>query len=119
MQRMSEIETPSFERRMIGRLLSTAAGSARVRSALLIAGLITFSAAAANTAPDSDIEKIVAAELHRVLPAREPGAAVAVLMQGRTLFFNFGWADRARKQPITQDSLFNLASVGKVFDATL
>src|SRR5262249_25836425 len=37
----------------------------------------------------------------------------------RTLFFNYGMADVARQQPITSDSLFNLASVGKAFIATL
>jgi beta-lactamase class C len=47
------------------------------------------------------------------------GAAVAVRIAGRTLFFNEGMADQATKRPITSDSLFNLASLGKVFDATL
>jgi beta-lactamase class C len=45
--------------------------------------------------------------------------AVAVHMDGRTLFFNYGMADVARKEPITSDSLFNLASVTKAFLATL
>jgi len=50
----------------------------------------------------------------------EPGgAAVAVRIAGRTLFVNVGMADQATKRPITSDSLFNLASLGKVFDATL
>ena len=35
------------------------------------------------------------------------------------MFFNAGMADQAAKLPITSDSLFNLASLGKVFDATL
>jgi beta-lactamase class C len=45
--------------------------------------------------------------------------AVALSIDGRTLFFNYGMADVARKTPITSDSLFNLASVGKAFIATL
>ncbi|OLB71338.1 MAG: hypothetical protein AUI16_23390 [Alphaproteobacteria bacterium 13_2_20CM_2_64_7] len=47
------------------------------------------------------------------------GMAVALHIDGRTLLFNYGMADVARKQPITSDSLFNLASVGKAFIATL
>jgi len=45
--------------------------------------------------------------------------AVAVHIEGRTLSFNYGLADVARKEPITSDVLFNLASVGKVFLSTL
>jgi beta-lactamase class C len=47
------------------------------------------------------------------------GMAVALHIDGRTLFFNYGMADVARKTPIASDSLFNLASVGKAFIATL
>ncbi len=47
------------------------------------------------------------------------GVAVAVRMNGRTLFFNYGLADQAAKRPITSDSLFNVGSVRKVFEATL
>ena len=45
--------------------------------------------------------------------------AVALTIDGRTEFFNFGMADTARKQAMTSDALFNLASVGKVFTSTL
>ena len=47
------------------------------------------------------------------------GMAVALTIDGRTEFFNFGMADTARKQAMTSDALFNLASVGKVFTSTL
>jgi beta-lactamase class C len=46
-------------------------------------------------------------------------AAVAVRARGRTLFFNYGFADLKHRQPITTDSLFNLASVRKLFEADL
>ncbi len=45
------------------------------------------------------------------------GVAVAVHVDGRTLFMNFG--DAAPGRPVTSDSLFNLASIGKVFVSTL
>ena len=40
-------------------------------------------------------------------------------IDGRTLFFNYGFADLAAKRPITSDSLFNLASLRKLFEVTL
>src|SRR4030095_6455388 len=40
-------------------------------------------------------------------------------MDGRTVFFDSGLTDVAKKRPVTSDSLFNLASISKVFDATL
>jgi len=72
---------------------------------------------AMSAASDAEVEQVVAQEIHKVLAPG--GAAVAVRIDGRTLFFNFGLADCASKRPITSDSLFNLASVGKVFDVTL
>jgi beta-lactamase class C len=47
------------------------------------------------------------------------GLAVAVYTAGQTRFFNYGLADQATGHPITSDSLFNLASVRKLFEATL
>ena len=35
------------------------------------------------------------------------------------LFFNYGLADQAAKRPVTSDSLFNVGSVRKIFEATL
>jgi beta-lactamase class C len=47
------------------------------------------------------------------------GVAAAVQIGGRNLFFNYGYADQAEKRPITSDSLFNVGSVRKVFEAAL
>ena len=47
------------------------------------------------------------------------GTAIAVRIDGRTLFFNYGSADVAQKRPVTSDSLFNIASIRKVFEARL
>src|SRR5258708_17369674 len=69
---------------------------------------------------EASIAQLVARELTAVLPPDRPGgAAVAIRMDGRTLFFNHGFADAANKRPVTSDSLFNLASLRKLFDATL
>src|ERR671925_1561189 len=72
----------------------------------------------ARAQSEADIEQVVRRHVQpRLIPAG--GMAVALAIDGRTLFFNYGMADVARKTPITSDSLFNLASVGKAFIATL
>src|SRR5262249_43037727 len=73
---------------------------------------------AARADSDAEIEQIVRRQVQPMLIAAG-GMAVALNLDGRTLFFNYGLADVARKTSITSDSLFNLASVGKVFIATL
>jgi beta-lactamase class C len=66
------------------------------------------------------VERLVGREIRAILPADGiGGAAVAVRVDGRTLFFNYGWADTAGNRPITSDSLFNIASLRKLFEATL
>src|SRR5262249_58368508 len=75
-------------------------------------------AATAARADDAEVEQIVRRHVQPMLIAAG-GMAVVVHMDGRTLFFNYGQADVARKEPITSDVLFNLASVTKVFISTL
>jgi beta-lactamase class C len=78
----------------------------------------TLSATAARAESDAEIEPVVRRHVQPMLIAAG-GMAVALAIDGRTLLFNYGMADVARKTPITSDSLFNLASVGKAFIATL
>jgi beta-lactamase class C len=74
----------------------------------------------ARAEPDADVARIVARQIQAILPPDRPGgAAVALRMDGRTLYFNFGWADAASKQPVTSDSLFNLASLRKLFETAV
>lgn len=69
---------------------------------------------------DGEVERLVAQEVKPIVPADGAGGvAVAVRIEGRTLFFNYGFADLAAKRPITSDSLFNLASMRKAFEAAL
>ena len=83
-------------------------------AALVIAGSliasVTLSAAVpARAETDAEIEQIVRRQVQPMLIAAG-GMAVALNIDGRTLLFNYGLADVARKTPITSDSLFNLAS---------
>jgi beta-lactamase class C len=85
---------------------------------LAAAATITSATTASRAQSDAEIEQVVRRHVQPMLIAAG-GMAVALHIDGRTLFFNYGMADVARKTPITSDSLFNLASVGKVFIATL
>jgi beta-lactamase class C len=44
---------------------------------------------------------------------------VVLRVNGKTSSYNYGMADVAQQQPINSDSIFNLASVGKLFTTTL
>ena len=94
----------------------------RVQTKLLIAILL-----GALAGPDdghaqaaNDLGQTVSRRVQELLPDNNlGGVAVALRVNGKTSFYNYGRADAARQQPITSDSIFNLASVGKVFATTL
>jgi beta-lactamase class C len=67
------------------------------------------------------IEQIVTQKVQPILPKNSEGGGVAVAIRanGKTEFFNYGFANDARNQRVTPDSIFNLASVGKLFATTL
>src|SRR5262249_41391664 len=94
------------------RVMAAAAMAASVLAAA------AMPAATAARADDAEVEQIVRQHVQPMLIAAG-GMAVAVHIEGRTLFFNYGLAHVARKEPITSDPLFNLPSIGKVFLATL
>jgi beta-lactamase class C len=94
--------------------------SIRLATGLLVMATIPVVTAAPYLPPDFGVERIVAREIAPLLPANGAGGvAAAVRIGGRTLFYNFGTADLAAGRPVTSDLLFNIASIGKVFDATL
>jgi beta-lactamase class C len=84
----------------------------------VIGALLT---AALMRAQINNIDQIVAQKVQPILPKNGSGGgvAVAVRMNGKTSFFNYGMADNAQNRSVTADSIFNLGSVGKVFATTL
>ncbi|OAF14163.1 serine hydrolase [Bradyrhizobium neotropicale] len=68
----------------------------------------------------AQMRDIVAAELAPTAMPDHPGGLAAALYAGRHVeFFNYGFADDTTRRPITPDTLFNLASLRKPFEAAL
>ncbi len=100
----------------------------RRRGALLAAAIaivvttlaIVASGTFARPSMSTEVRSVIARDIDPMAAANGAGGvAVAVRMNGRTLFFNYGYADQVEKRPITSDELFNVGSVRKIFEATL
>lgn len=86
----------------------------------LVLAIVAAPREGARAMTDGEVERLVAQDIKAIVPADGAGGvAVVVRVEGRTLLFNDGFADLAAKRPITSDSLFNLASVRKPFEAVL
>ncbi|MGX9994249.1 class C beta-lactamase [Vibrio sp. JZG120] len=48
-----------------------------------------------------------------------PGLAVAVTIDGKRYFYNYGFADESKGSLVTNDTIFELGSISKTFAATL
>jgi beta-lactamase class C len=93
-----------------------------IRTDIIIASVIGALLTAGPARAQINVEQIVAQKVQPILPENGKGGggvAVAVRMDGKTQFFNYGMADVAKNRQVTADSIFNLGSVGKVFATTL
>ena len=84
------------------------------------AAALLFAATAATAAPPKDTD----AELRRLAEGfmrenRIPGMAIAVTVDGKERFYNFGVASKESGKEVSSDTLFELGSVSKTFLATL
>jgi beta-lactamase class C len=92
-----------------------------IRTGFLATAVICALITVSPTRAQVNIEQIVRQKIQPILPKNGEGGgvAVAVRMDGKTSFYNYGMADNAQNRPVTADSIFNLGSVGKVFATTL
>ena len=69
---------------------------------------------------DQQIQSAVDAAIRPILQTQGvPGIAVAVTVNGKPHYFNYGVASRESAQAVTQNTLFEIGSVSKTFTATL
>src|SRR5882724_12269271 len=92
-----------------------------IRTAFLIIAVIGALLITGPARAQVNVEQIVAQKVQPILPqnGKGGGVAVAIRMDGKTSFFNYGFANDAENRRVTADSIFNLGSVGKVFATTL
>jgi beta-lactamase class C len=87
--------------------------------AIVVLAISNSCFASAGDAQDT-VQRIVDDEILSLVPADDAGGiAIAVRIDGRLRYFAGGFADRTERRPITSDSLFNIASLRKPFEATL
>jgi beta-lactamase class C len=93
---------------------------AKITAVLFAALIALMPGALADVDMISLLRDIVTAYLDPTVTAADAGGlAAAVYFEGHIEFFNYGCADKATKRPVTSDTLLNVASVRKLFEATL
>ena len=75
---------------------------------------------ASHSFADDRIEALVKATLEPVMQQQQiPGVAVAITVNGKPHYFNYGVASKENGKAVTEDTLFEIGSVSKTFTATL
>lgn len=96
--------------------------SSPLRTGLTAAALSACLAAPACHGADANpsVRAIVDQAIRPVIAEYDlPGVAVAVTVDGKASFFNYGLASREHDTPVSEHTLFELGSISKTFTATL
>src|SRR5947207_998149 len=92
----------------------------RTLALAIVVTAIACSSFAQNVGTQRSVRRIIQNEILPLLPADGAGGiAITVCIDGQLIFFDEGFADLPERRPITPDSLFNVASLRKPFEATL
>ena len=91
------------------------------KKTFMLIGLLSCSSSLwAQPLTDLQVKKIVDQQFKPLLERYKiPGLAVAVTLNGKHYFVNYGVASQQRKQAVSNSTLFELGSVSKTFNATL
>lgn len=87
---------------------------------LLLTSVLLASPALAEPLTDAEFQRIAEEVFRPVIEAHSiPGMAVGVTFQGEQYVFTTGLADRGRGLPVSENTLFELGSVSKLFNVAL
>lgn len=91
------------------------------RMLFLLAGLLSYNSSIwAKSLSEQQVKEIVDQQFKPLLDQYKiPGLAVGVTLNGQHYFINYGLASKSNEQPVSNNTLFELGSVSKTFNATL
>ncbi|GAB01363.1 MULTISPECIES: class C beta-lactamase [Acinetobacter] len=95
--------------------------SMNLKKLLIVAGVFSVSSTLwAKDLTEQQVKAVIDQQFKPLLAQYNiPGLAVAVTLNGQHYFVNYGVASKQSQQPVRNDTLFELGSVSKTFNATL
>ncbi|MCL9683703.1 serine hydrolase [Legionella maioricensis] len=86
----------------------------------LVILLTIFLSPSVQAAGDDAVSQLMAKTAKPFISDKQiPGAAIAIYYNGQDYYFNYGFADQNKTTPITENTIFELASITKIFVTTL
>ena len=83
-------------------------------------GALALFLAAAPCLAATDLRAVVDASVKPLMQQQSiPGLVVGIVKDGKTQYFNYGIANKEAKEPVSENTLFEVGSVSKTFTATL